>query len=73
MAYFVEDAKHDIAALVAALKEAEKVLSFYADAENYEQQLVTEVCGCCSYWHNEKIGKEGDTGEAARAFLKGAR
>lgn len=66
--YAVREAIDAKDAEIAKLREA---LTFYADQSNYERQLISEDCGCCSYWHHEKIGSDGDTGEIARAALKG--
>lgn len=51
------------------MEEVIRVLEFYGDKKNYERQLISEDCGCCSYWHHAKIGSDGDEGELARSFL----
>lgn len=53
------------------LDAAIAALEFYANPENYKEQLVTADCGCCSYWVDPKIGKDGeDTGAVATAALR---
>jgi hypothetical protein len=66
MAYFVEDAKHDIAALVQALREAEKVIRLGL-------LLISEERGWGTYPRMEGSEIYQDATEfddAARAFLK---
>lgn len=62
-------AEAELSTLREQLQEVRSALGFYAEKDNYEKQLVTEDCGCCSYWHDAKIGSEGDTGERARTAL----
>ncbi|RVO55183.1 hypothetical protein CN090_04510 [Sinorhizobium meliloti] len=62
-------AQSEVDRLRRELEEARRALGFYVDKDNYEKQLVTEDCSCCSYWHDAKIGPEGDCGEVARATL----
>lgn len=59
---FLNDEAADI------IDELERALRFYAEKQNHHSQLVTEDCGCCSYWHDAKV--EDDEGQIARNALE---
>lgn len=56
-----------LAYLEGEVARKDEALRFYADKKIYSEQLVTEDCGCCSYYGDAAISM--DEGKAARAAL----
>jgi hypothetical protein len=54
--------------LLEQRNELRDALMFYATADNYSKQLITEDCGCCAYYEDAPQIDE-DCGDKARAAL----
>jgi len=55
--------------LTSDIERLRAALEFYAEKENYSEQLVPISCGCCSDYEDAKIYT--DEGHIARAALGG--
>lgn len=65
---YITQQRDEVERMAERLRVANEALQFYADEENHKRQLITEDCGCCSYWHDAKVTE--DAGSIAQAALK---
>ena len=58
-----------IDALNERIRTAEEMADFYGDEGNWQDKLVSEPCGCCSYQQDAPAGQ--DKGQRAREWMEG--